>query len=148
MIIMCHFRQLTLFIMFTVNSQWEEIQQKLFLDQTAVNQSDLMTQIFHLKLTDLLQQLKHVWIFDHYLNCIWIIKYQKCRLLHLHLLLFLHLKDHFLNIFYIDQIVFTELFDSKQNSTEKLTDIIQSVMTHRLCNADHFTAFCMSNSVS
>jgi len=71
---MCHFRQLTLFIMFTVNSQWEEIQQKLFSDQTAVNQSDLMTQIFHLKLTDLLQLL---WVYNEIDAQLIMLKYKK-----------------------------------------------------------------------
>ena len=70
---------------------------ELLPGQTAVDRPDLVARVFHLKLTDLLQQLKHACIFGHYQGCVWTVEYQKRGLRHMHLLLFLHPEDHFLD---------------------------------------------------
>ena len=47
----------TLFITFTANPQWKEIQDELLGDQTATDRPDLIARVFHLKQQDLLQQI-------------------------------------------------------------------------------------------
>lgn len=65
----------------------------------------------------------------------------------MHLLLFLHLKDCFLNTVCIDEVISAEFLNLKQNSTEELTEIVQSVITHDLCDVHASTASCMLNEV-
>ena len=140
-----HFERPSLFITFTANPQWKEIKVELLLGQTAVDQPDLVAHIFHLKLTDLLQQLKHAFIFGRYQDYVWTVEYQRRGLLYMHLLLFLHLEDRFLDAHRVDQIVSAELPDPEQDPTGELAGIIRSVMTHRPCGVHNPTAPYMVN---
>ena len=85
--------RLSLFIMFTANLQWPEIQRELREGETGLNRPDLVVRVFHIKVRELLQDLRQRQIFGRFLGCVWTIKYQKRGLPHLHLLLFLHPND-------------------------------------------------------
>ena len=85
--------RLSLFIMFTVNPRWPEIQRELREGETGLNRPDLVVRVFHIKVRELLQDLRRRQIFGRFLGCVWTIKYQKQGLPHLHLLLFLHPDD-------------------------------------------------------
>jgi len=52
----------------------------------------------------------------------------------MHLLLFLHSEDHFLNMIHIDEIIFTEFSNSEQNSVSELINIVQFIMIYDLYN--------------
>ena len=62
MAIVRFFGKLTLFITFTANPRWKEIQNELLGDQTATDRPDLIARVFHLKQQDLFQQIrkKHI----------------------------------------------------------------------------------------
>ena len=62
----------------------------------------------------------------------------------MHLLLFLHLKDRFLNVARVNKIIFVEFFNFKLNFTKKLTNIIRFIMTHDLCDVYNFKTSCIS----
>ena len=47
----------SLFITFTVNPQWPEIQRELREGETGLNQLDLVVCVFHIKVRELLQDL-------------------------------------------------------------------------------------------
>jgi len=54
-----HFGKPSLFIMFTPNTKWAEIQDELLPGQTAIDRPDLVARVFNLKVRDLFDQLKH-----------------------------------------------------------------------------------------
>jgi len=58
-----HFGKPLLFITFTANSNWAEIEDELFPDQTAADRPDPFARVFHLKLRDLLGQIKNKEVF-------------------------------------------------------------------------------------
>ena len=107
-----------------------------------------MIRVFYLKTMNLLLQLKKKQIFNRYLNCVWIIKYQKRELPHMHLLLFLHSKDRFLNVARVDEIVFVEFLVSKLNFIKEFTNVVQFVMTHGFCDIHNFTILYINKNVN
>ena len=68
MAIVPFFGKPTLFITFTTNPQWKEIQDELLGDQTATDCLDLIARVFHLKQQDLLQQIRKKQIFGRFLG--------------------------------------------------------------------------------
>ena len=109
MAIVRYFGKPTLFITFTANPNWKEIQDELFPMQAATDRPDLIARVFHLRQNDLLAQVRHAQVFGRFLGCVSTIEYKKRRLPHMHLLLFLHLEDRFLTPERIDEIIFAEL---------------------------------------
>jgi len=63
MAIVRHFGKPSLFITFTANPKWIEIQQELLPNQTAADRPDLVARVFNLKLKDLLNQIRHKEVF-------------------------------------------------------------------------------------
>jgi len=53
MAIVRHFGRPTLFITFTTNPKWKEIQDELLPHQSAMDRPDLVARVFHLKQRDL-----------------------------------------------------------------------------------------------
>jgi len=96
MAIVKYFGKPSLFITFTANPSWKEIQDQLLSHQTPLDHPDLISRVFSLKQQDLLHQIRSKKIFGRFLGCVWTIEYQKRGLLHMHLLVFLHSDDGFL----------------------------------------------------
>ena len=119
-----NYRCFLLFITFTANSVWSEIQNALFSHQTAVNCFDIVTCVFKLKQIDLLTQLIKKWIFDTSVANTFIIEFQKCDLSHVHLLLFLHRDNHVINVKQIDDTVLICLLIEIENLNDFLITII------------------------
>ena len=63
MAIVRHFGRPTLFITFTANPCWQEIQDELLHGQTALDRPDLIARVFRLKMSALLHEIKHGHIF-------------------------------------------------------------------------------------
>ena len=59
MAIVRYFGKPTLFITFTANPNWKEIQDELLPMQAATDQPDLIARVFYLKQKDLLAQIRH-----------------------------------------------------------------------------------------
>ena len=55
-----HFDKLTLFVTFTANLNWVEIQHKLLPDQSVTDRPDLITHVFQLKKKALLLDLQTI----------------------------------------------------------------------------------------
>ena len=68
MAIVRFFGKPTLFITFTANPQWKEIQDELLGDQTATDRPDFIARVFHLKQQDVLQQIRNKQIFGRFLG--------------------------------------------------------------------------------
>ena len=72
-----HFGKPSLFITFTTNPKWAEIQDELLPGQTAIDRPDLVARVFNLKLRDLLDQIKHKHVFGPWRGWVWTVEYQK-----------------------------------------------------------------------
>ena len=59
MAIVRYFGKPTLFITFTANPSWKEIQDELLPHQAATDRPDLIARVFHLKQKDFLAQVRH-----------------------------------------------------------------------------------------
>ena len=89
MAMICHFSKPSLFITFTGNPKWAEIQDDLLHDLTATCRPYPVGSVFNLNLKDLLNQIKHKQLFGPQRSWVLTIEYQKRGLPYLHLLLFL-----------------------------------------------------------
>ena len=147
MAIVRYFGKPTLFITFTANPNWKEIQDELLPMQAATDRPDLISRVFHLKQKDLLAQVRHAQGFGRFLGCVWIIGYQKRGLPHMHLLLFLHPEHRFLTPEHIDEIICAELPTPLQDPTGELCTIIGTSIVHGPCRSDYQQAPCMQSHV-
>lgn len=125
-----------MFITFTANPSWPEIKEALkdFSKQEAIDHPDIVARVFRLRQKEMVQKLKQG-LFARFQGCVWTIEYQKQGLSHMHLLLFLHPEDCFLNTDKIDQIISAELSDPNLDQDGSLTNIIKSQMIHSLCGS-------------
>lgn len=92
-----HLQKSALFITFTANPHWPEIQRELRPGQQAESRPDLTSRVFHMKTKELLNDLKRKNVFGNYRGSVYTIEYQKRGLPHIHLLLFLPPEEQFRN---------------------------------------------------
>ena len=129
-----------LFITFTCNPQWPEIQENLFPGQTAADRPDLTARVFYIKLKALLSDLIQEKVFGKVIAYTWVVEFQKRGLPHAHILLIL--KDKILTDD-IDNIVSAELPD---NTTCPLAyETITKCMIHGPCGVYNKDAPCMKD---
>lgn len=134
-----------MFITFTANLSWLEIKEALkdFPKQEAIDHPDIVACVFRLRQKKMVQKLKQD-LFACFWGCVWTIEYQKQGLSHMHLLLFLHPENCFLNTDKIDQIISVELSDPNLDQDRSLTNIIKSQMIHSPCESQKPDALCMA----
>jgi len=140
-----HFGKPSLFITFTANPKWAEIQDELLSGQTAIDGPDLVARLFNLKVRDLLDQLKHKQVFGPWRGWVWTIEYQKRGLPHLHLLLFLKTDVQFLTPVYIDRFISAEIPTEDDVIGQQLRTIIESTRVHTQCVGGNGNALCMKD---
>jgi hypothetical protein len=75
-----------LFITFTTNPTWPEINQELFHGQTASDHPDLITHVFNMYKLSLIRDLTKLKVFGEVLGHVHTIEFQKRGLPHMHLL--------------------------------------------------------------
>ena len=138
-----HYGKPSLFITFTANPKWVEIENELLPDQTADNRPDLVARVFNLKVHDLLNQIRHKEVFGPWLGWVWTIEYQKRGLPHLHLLVFLRTDYQFLTATNIDGFISAELPPTNNATNQELRGIIETTMVHTHCIANNGSAQCM-----
>jgi hypothetical protein len=130
-----------LFITFTVNPKWPEIQRALDPGQRIENHPEIAVRVISLKVKALLRLLRgrsirsSPGIFSMVQACIYTIEYQKRNLPHIHLLLFLDHGDdsyrQFLTADNIDNIILAELPSPEIDPEGKLAAIIKRTILHR-----------------
>ncbi|XP_070048226.1 uncharacterized protein [Nicotiana tomentosiformis] len=100
-----------LFLTFTCNPKWPEINEMLCLigQESDDNRVDIICRVFQIKLFQLMQDLKKNQPFGKIIACLYTIEFQKRGLPHGHILLFLHptLKSPFTD--HIDRIIAAEI---------------------------------------
>ncbi|KAK4597272.1 hypothetical protein RGQ29_015015 [Quercus rubra] len=102
-----------LFITFTCNTKWPEID--LFLSkkpgQKVEDQPDVVARMFKIKLDQLLNDLKHDQHFGKVIAVVYNVEYQKRGLPHAHVLPFLHHDDKHPTAAEIDRIISAKITD-------------------------------------
>ena len=138
-----HYGKPSLFITFTANPKWVEIERELLPGQQAKDRPDLVSRVFYLKVQDLLTQLRKTKVFGPWLDWVWTIEYQKGDLPHLHLLVLLRTDHQFLTAANIDQFISAELPSDKDPISKELCGVIQSTMVHTHSVGGNGQAMCM-----
>ncbi|CAF2091918.1 unnamed protein product [Rotaria magnacalcarata] len=104
-----------LFIAFTCNPRWKEIEQPLFPDQTPSDRSDLIARVFKLKLKQLIEDIVRNHIFERAVAHSFVIEFQKRGLSHCHMLIILASESKPRDSNSVDRIVSSEIPDADQN---------------------------------
>ena len=117
-----------LFITFTCNPKWSEIQQELLLNQKPHHRHDLLARVFHLKLIKLMHLITKSQIFGEVRCSMYTVEWQKRGLPHAHLLIWLVTK---INSNQLDSIISAEIPDPETD--RPLYDIVKTHMVHGRC---------------
>uniref|UniRef100_A0A2N9EYQ4 ATP-dependent DNA helicase n=1 Tax=Fagus sylvatica TaxID=28930 RepID=A0A2N9EYQ4_FAGSY len=132
-----------LFITFTCNPKWPEIETFLSLipGQRPEDRPDIIARVFKIKLDQLLHDLKHGKHFGKVIAVNYTVEWQKRGLPHAHILLYLYPDDKHPTPAEIDNIISAELPD-------KLTDpgdyeAVKQYMIHGPCGAANPRSPCM-----
>ena len=129
-----------LFITFTCNPKWKDIQDCLFEGQSSTDRHDLITRVFHLKQKKLIWLLKDGKIFGDLCAWMYTIEWQKRGLPHSHTLIWCNEKLRPQNI---DQIVCAEFPHPEQDM--ELYNVIKAQMIHGPCGHLKPKSPCMEN---
>ncbi|KAL0319969.1 UNVERIFIED_CONTAM: hypothetical protein Sradi_5258400 [Sesamum radiatum] len=106
-----------IFLTFTCNPKWSEIQ--TFVDlipgQKVEDRPDVVARMFKIKLDELMKDLRQRQYFGRVLAVLYTIEFQKRGLPHAHIILFLHPDDKPRNAADIDKIITAELPDKEKD---------------------------------
>jgi hypothetical protein len=146
MYLITYFGKSDLFMIFTANSNWEEVITALFKGQTITDRPDIIARVFRAKLKDLINQIRNGEIFGKVPALIYIVKYQKRGLSYAHIIIFLVSGHAFSEPEAIDNLIRAELPDRVLDPDKSLTEIVKQVMVHSLCRSLKPRAICMKKA--
>ncbi|KAG2217967.1 hypothetical protein INT45_001401 [Circinella minor] len=133
----------TLFITFTCNPQWPEIQSELLPGQQAFDRPDICSRVFHIKITEMMAHIKESNCFGRVVGYVATVEFQKRGLPHVHILLILHHQDRPRNPADYDHFVCAELPNSATHP--QLYRTVTSSMIHGPCGNLNPNAICMKD---
>ncbi|UYV73419.1 hypothetical protein LAZ67_10003111 [Cordylochernes scorpioides] len=129
-----------LFITFTCNPQWKEIQMHLFSNNSAKDRYDLISRVFHLKMKKLIYLVTKAELFGPCKCFMFTIEWQKRGLPHAHLLLWL---TNMIRPNQIDEVIQAEIPDI--NLDPELHAIVIKQMVHGPCGVLNTNSPCMKD---
>ncbi|XP_065322977.1 uncharacterized protein LOC135930119 [Gordionus sp. m RMFG-2023] len=135
MAIVSKFGKPDLFITFTCNPNWREIKENLYKGQNPSDRPDLLSRVFHLKLSELLHDIIKKDLFGKCSAYVYTIEFQKRGLPHAHMLIILHENNKIETAKCIDNFVRAEIPD--KNVKPLLYDIVTRFMIHGPCESQH-----------
>ncbi|XP_019184379.1 PREDICTED: uncharacterized protein LOC109179329 [Ipomoea nil] len=133
-----------LFITFTCNPKWPEIQR--FVEKRnlkAEDRPDIVCRVFKLKLDCLIKEIKNGKLFGRVKAVIYTIEFQKRGLPHAHILLFLQATIDFADPAFMDTIISAEIPD--KHSDIEYYQAVEEFMLHGPCGVARIKSPCMAN---
>ncbi|XP_062104396.1 uncharacterized protein LOC133815593 [Humulus lupulus] len=132
-----------LFLTFTCNPKWPEINDMIHLigQKDDNNRVDIICRVFEIKLFQLMHDLKKEQPFGKIIACIYTIEFQKRRLHHAHILLFLHSTLKNPSADHIDNIISAEIPDL--NVDPDGYNAVNKFMIHGPCGKLNSNSPCM-----
>ncbi|XP_058753699.1 uncharacterized protein LOC131626879 [Vicia villosa] len=130
-----------LFITFTCNPNWPEIQR--YVRQSNLkpaDRPDIICRVFKMKFDALLSDLTKKSVMGKVLAYMYTIEFQKKGLPHAHIIIFLHPTSKYPNADDIDKIISAEIPD--ENSDHELYNLVKSHMIHGPCGRLNLNAPC------
>jgi hypothetical protein len=132
-----------LFITFTSNSNWPEINAALLPGQTAADRPDIVVRVFNMYKTSLIDELRKDNIFGSTLTFVYTIEFQKRGLPHMHLLLSLLPRFRPNSPEQVDTIIRATWPDPEREP--RLFNIIKRRMVHGPCGRANPDSPCMKD---
>ncbi|CAF5002532.1 unnamed protein product [Rotaria sp. Silwood1] len=132
-----------LFITFTCNPTWREIEEHLLPGQAPSDRPDLITRVFKLKLDELIDDLFKKHILGRTIAHVFVIEFQKRGLPHCHMLIILDSEDKIKDDNHIDRIVCSEIPDTAR--FPQLYECVRRHMIHGPCGTLNPNSPCMED---
>ncbi|UYV63010.1 hypothetical protein LAZ67_2002837, partial [Cordylochernes scorpioides] len=129
-----------LFITFTCNPSWPEINAELFNGQKPMDRHDLTARVFKLKLNKLIALITKKCIFGETRCWMFTIEWQKRGLPHSHILIWIKDKIHPIKI---DNVISSEIPNPEEDPN--LFEVVIKNMIHGPCGTFNINAPCMKN---
>jgi hypothetical protein len=129
-----------LFVTFTCNPKWQEVQEELMIGQTHSDRHDLLARVFRQKLIKLIDTITKGEVFGPARCWMYSIEWQKRGLPHSHILIWL--KDK-IKPDQIDSVISAELPDPQQDP--RLFEIVVKNMIHGPCGSVNPSSSCMKD---
>ncbi|XP_058759288.1 uncharacterized protein LOC131632565 [Vicia villosa] len=134
-----------LFITFTCNPNWPEIQRVLGpLHLKPQDRPDIISRIFKIKFDQLLSDLTKKGVLGKVLAYMYTIEFQKRGLPHAHILIFLHPSNKYPRPEDIDKIISAEVPDPLTHP--RLYNLVKNHMMHGPCGLANVHSPCMKDS--
>uniref|UniRef100_UPI00358EF83A uncharacterized protein n=1 Tax=Myxine glutinosa TaxID=7769 RepID=UPI00358EF83A len=134
-----------LFITFTCNPKWTEIQENIGQHQRAEGRPDLVARVFHLKLKQLIDDITKKHVLGKVRAFLYVVEYQKRGLPHAHILLMLCQEDKICTAEDIDRIVSAQIPNS--NESPEIHSLVKSHMIHGPCGTLNCHSICVKDGV-
>jgi len=138
-----HYGKPDLFVTFTCNPKWPEIQCELMEGQDATDRPDLVVRVFHIKfqafLTDIIKKKKKG-VLGNVIAYTWVIEFQKRGLPHAHMLLILDPASKIKTVEAIDSVS-AEIPD--RETCPLAYETVTTSMVHGPCGAHNPESPCM-----
>ncbi|XP_019191668.1 PREDICTED: uncharacterized protein LOC109186192 [Ipomoea nil] len=136
----------SLFITFTCNPKWPEIERFLQSRKLkAEDRPDIVCRVFKMKLNALIKDIKKEKIFGLVDAVIYTIEFQKRGLPHAHILIFLSKSNSYPNPKDIDMIISAEI--PSQLCDPEYYKAVEEFMIHGPCGAARKNSPCMKNGI-
>jgi hypothetical protein len=135
----------SLFITFTCNPKWEEIQRELQPWEKAMDRDDLLTRVFELKKEQLLDDIVKKHVLGKVKAYCYVVEFQKRGLPHMHLLIIFDEESALKNTADYDKVVSSEI--PNPETQPKLYEAVKNYMVHGPCGDLNPSCSCMENGV-
>ncbi|XP_054715564.1 uncharacterized protein LOC129225044 [Uloborus diversus] len=135
-----HYGSSDLFITFTCNPKWKEIQREWYPGQKHYQRHDIIARVFHLKVKEFMDLIVKGQVFGKVRCHMLSVEWQKRGLPHIHCLLWL---EEAITADMIDKVVCAEIPDVDRDPL--LYDIVKANMIHGPCGSVNTFSPCMKD---